>query len=141
MKEHFFHQPENQFSLVKTWSFFKIWVALISVISFVGDPSQFFFPSSGKLFFKKIFIFSQRKRILELKMVSRSRRKPVIKRILFPIDSNSDSTSQNEGLVKKIHLHYSEKLLSSATISRKSRKNGFQYQGRGYSIENGLTLI
>ena len=42
--------------------------------------------------------------------------------ILFSIDRNSDSTSQNEGFVKKIRLHYAEKLLSPAEISKKTRK-------------------
>ena len=58
-------------------------------------------------------------------MVSTSRKKAVNKRILFPIDRNSDSTSQNEGFVKKIRFHYAEKLLSPAGIS-KHVKNGFQ---------------
>ena len=44
----------------------------------------------------------------------------VNKRILFPIDRNSDSNSQNEGFVKKIHFHYAEKLLSLAGISKKN---------------------
>ena len=50
----------------------------------------------------------------------------VNKRILFPIDRNSDSTSQNEGFVKNIRFHYAEKLLSPAGISKKPVKNGFQ---------------
>ena len=53
-------------------------------------------------------------------MVSTSRKKAVNKRILFPIDRNSDSNSQNEGFVKKIHFHYAEKLLSLAGISKKN---------------------
>ena len=59
-------------------------------------------------------------------MVSTSRKKAANKRILFPIDRNSDSTSQNEGFVKKTRFHYAEKLLSSAGISKKLVKNGFQ---------------
>ena len=59
-------------------------------------------------------------------MVSTSRKKAVNKRILFPIDRNSDSTSQNEGFVKKIRFHYAEKLLSPTGISKKHVKNDFQ---------------
>ena len=59
-------------------------------------------------------------------MVFTRRKKPVNKRILFPIDKNSDSTSQNEGFVKNIRFHYAEKLLSPAGISKKPVKNGFQ---------------
>ena len=46
--------------------------------------------------------------------------------MLFPIDTNSDSTSQNEGFVKKIRFHYAGKLLSPAGISKKHVKIGFQ---------------
>ena len=49
-------------------------------------------------------------------------KKAVNKRILFYMDRNSDSTSQNEGFVKKICFHYAEKLLSPARISKKTRK-------------------
>ena len=55
-------------------------------------------------------------------MVSTSRKKAVNKRILFPIDRNSDSTGQNEGFVKKIHSQDAEKLLSPAGISKKIQK-------------------
>ena len=40
--------------------------------------------------------------------------KAVNKRILFPLNKSSDSTSRNEGLVKKISFHCMEKLLSPA---------------------------
>ena len=76
--------------------------------------------------FKEIVIFAQRKRSLELIMVSISRKKAVNKIILFPIDINSDSTSQNEGFVKKIRFHYAGKLLSPSGISKKHVKTGFQ---------------
>ena len=59
-------------------------------------------------------------------MVSTSGKKAVNTRILFPIGRNSDSTSQNEGFVKKIRFHYAEKLLSPAGISKKHVQNGFQ---------------
>ena len=85
-----------------------------------------FFPSSGKLLFKEIVISAQRKLSLELIMVSISRKKAVNKIILFPIDINSDSTSQNEGFVKKIRFHYAGKLLSPSGISKKYVKTGFQ---------------
>ena len=55
-------------------------------------------------------------------MVSKSRKEAVNKRILFPINRTSDSTSQNEGFVKKIRFHYAEKLLSPAVISKKHEK-------------------
>ena len=57
-------------------------------------------------------------------MVPISRKKAVNKIILFPIDINSDSTSQNEGIVKKISFHYARKLLSPAGISKKHIKIG-----------------
>ena len=53
-------------------------------------------------------------------MPSTSRKKAVNKRILLPIDKNSDSTSQNKGILKKIRFLYAEKLLSSAEISKKT---------------------
>ena len=62
-------------------------------------------------------------------------KKAVNKRILFPIDRNPDSTSQNEEFVKKIRFDYAEKLLSSAEMSKKLVKNGFKYKKRGYSIK------
>ena len=55
-------------------------------------------------------------------MVSKSRKKTVNKRIMFPIDRNSDSTNQNEGFVKYMRFHYVEKLLSTAGVSKKTRK-------------------
>ena len=55
-------------------------------------------------------------------MVSKSRTKSVNKRILFQIDRNSDSTSQNEGFVKNMLFHYVEKLLSPTGISKKTHK-------------------
>ena len=55
-------------------------------------------------------------------MVSTSRKKAVNKRILLPIDRNSDSTSEIEGFIKNIRFHYSEKLLSPAGIFKKTSK-------------------
>ena len=53
-------------------------------------------------------------------MAFTSRKKAVNKKMLFPIDRNFDSTSQNEGFVKKTRFHYVEKLLlSPAEISKK----------------------
>ena len=40
------------------------------------------------------------------------------KKILFPLDKNSDSISQNKGFVKKIRFHYAKKLLSPVGISK-----------------------
>ena len=45
-------------------------------------------------------------------------KKAVNKKILFPIDRNSDSANQNEGFVKK-KSHCAEKLPSPAEISIK----------------------
>ena len=103
---------------------------------FFGDPCQFFFLSAGKIFFKEIVIFGYWKQILELIMVSTSRKKVKVvnKRRQFPIDRNSDSTSQNEGLSNNIRFHYAERLLSLAGIPKKLLKNGSQ-QERGYSIK------
>ena len=66
----------------------------------------------------------------------------VNKRIPFPIDRNSDFTSQNEGFVKKICFYYAEKLLSLAGISKKTRKTCFPMVGeRRLLYEKGFTLI
>ena len=64
--------------------------------------------------------------ILELIMVSTSRKKAINKRILFPLDRNSDSTSQNERFIRKIRFHYAKKLPSPAGIPKKIRKKWFQ---------------
>ena len=66
-------------------------------------------------------------------MASTNRKKAVNKRILFPIDKNSDSTSQNEGFVKKIRFHYTKNLLSPTEISKKTRKKWFPIVGDFYS--------
>ena len=96
------------------------------LMSFFRGTLLVFFPFSGKLLFKEILISAQRKLRLELIMVSISRKKAVNKIILFPIDINSDSTSQNEGFVKKRRFHYAGKLFSPAGISKKHVKIGFQ---------------
>ena len=66
-------------------------------------------------------------------MASTSRKKAVNKRILFPIDKNSDSTSQNEGFVKEIRFHYTKNLLSPTEISKKTRQKWFPTVGDFYS--------
>ena len=76
-------------------------VKTIYFLHFLETPASFF-PSSGKALFREIVIFGLWKRSLELIIASTSRKKALNKRILFPIDRNSDSTSQNKGLVKKI---------------------------------------
>ena len=73
-------------------------------------------------------------------MVSTSRKKAANKRILFPIDRNTDSTSQNEGLVIKIRFHYAEKLLSLARISKKTRKKWFPILGERLLYKKWLYL-
>ena len=50
-------------------------------------------------------------------MVSARRKKAVNKKMLFPLNKNIDSTSRNEGFVKKKHFHYAKKLLSPAGIN------------------------
>ena len=71
---------------------------------------------------------------------STSRKEVLNKRILFPINRNSDSTSQNERFIKNIRFHYAEKLLSPEEISKKLVQNSFQ-QGSSYSIKNDSTLF
>ena len=95
-------------------------------MSFFRGTLLVLFPSSEKLLFKEILISAQRKLNLELIMVSISRKKVVNKIILFPIDINPDSTSQNEGFIKKIRFHYAGRLLSPAGISKKYVKIAFQ---------------
>ena len=47
--------------------------------------------------------------------------------IPFSLNKNSDSTSRNERFVKKIHFHYTKKLLSPEGIYvKKHIENGFQ---------------
>ena len=55
-------------------------------------------------------------------MVSTRRKKAVNKIILFPIDRNSHSTSQNERFIKKMLFHYAKRLLSPVGISKKTRR-------------------
>ena len=59
-------------------------------------------------------------------------KKAVNKRILFPIDENSDFTSQNEGFIKKIRFHYAEKLLGFKWC---------QIVGERLPYKNGFSLI
>ena len=88
---------------------------------FFETPTRFFM-SSEKLFFNEILIFGKWKRSLKQIMVSTRRKKAVNKIILFPIDRNSHSTSQNKRFIKKILFHYAKKLLSPAGISKNPRK-------------------
>ena len=46
-------------------------------------------------------------------------KKAVNKRILLPVDKNSDLKSHNERFVKKLRFHYVEKLLPLAEIPKK----------------------
>ena len=73
-------------------------------------------------------------------MVSTSRKKAVNKRILFPIDRNSDFTSKNEGLVKNMRFHYAEKLLSPGGISKKTRKKWLPIVGERSHYKKWLHL-
>ena len=72
-------------------------------------------------------------------MVSTSRKNGAKEKILFPINKNSDSTSQNKGFVKKTRFHYAEKLLSQPGIFEKTSKKWLPIVG--YSIKNSFTLI
>ena len=92
--------------------------------------SDNFFLSGGKIFFKEIFHFGWWKRILELIIVSTSRKNGVNKRRLFPTDKRSDSTNQNEGFIKKIRFHYAQKLHSPAAISKKNCQKWFPIVGQ-----------
>ena len=51
-------------------------------------------------------------------MIYKNGKNVVNKRTLFPLHRNSDSTSQNEGLIKKIRFYHAEKLLSPVEISK-----------------------
>ena len=61
-------------------------------------------------------------------------------KILFPIGRNSDSTSQNEGFVKKISFYFAEKLLSPAEISKKTRNKWLQIVGERLLYKKWLQL-
>ena len=100
-----------------------------------------FFPSSRKVFSNEILNFNQWKRILELITVSTNRgKKAVNKRIMFPVDKNSISTNQDEGLIKKILSHYAEKLLSPAEISKQTRRKQFPIVGERLLYKKWLHL-
>ena len=109
-------------------------------LHFSEITASFFFPSSRKLYFKEILISAEWKRSLVLMMVSASRKKAANKRILFPIDRNSDSTSQNKGFVKNMRFHCAEKLLSLAGISRKTRKKWLPIVGERLLYKKWLHL-
>ena len=88
-----------------------------------------FFPSIGKVFFNEILHL-----LVETDIrTNNGFHKLENKRILFPLDKNSDSISQNEGFVKNIRFHYAEKLLSTVGISKNNSLK--------MAIKNGVTLI
>ena len=71
-------------------------------LHFPKTPASFP-PSSGKVFVKEILVSAYWKEILELIVVSTSRKKSCTqKNTVF--DRNSDSRSQIEGFVKKIRF-------------------------------------
>ena len=67
-------------------------------------------------------------------------KKAVNKRILLPIDGNSDSTAQYEGFVIKIRFHFAEKLHSPARISKKTCKKSFPILGERLLCKKWLYL-
>ena len=73
-------------------------------------------------------------------MVSISMKAAINKRILFPIDRNSDSISQNEGFLKTIPFHYAEKLLYLAGIAKKTRKKWLPTVGEKLLYKKWLHL-
>ena len=85
---------------LKETIFFSIFQRVLPVI--------LFFSSGGKDVSRKCFIPASGK--------EKRKRKAANKRILFPLNKNFDSTSRNEGFVKKIRFHYAENLLSAAGI-------------------------
>ena len=113
-------------------------VKTIFFLQFSETPASFF-SSSGKVFFKEILIFGYWKRSLEILIVSTSRKNGAKKKILFPINKNSDSTIQNKEFVKKTRFHYADKLLSQPGISKKTSKKWLPIVG--YSMKNSFTLI
>ena len=53
------------------------------------------------------------------------------KKFLFPLNKNSYSTSRNDGLFKKVHFHFAEKLLSLAGIYiQRNRRKQFSIVGK-----------
>ena len=74
-------------------------------------PATIFFPSRENDVSRKSFIpaFPQKEK------------KAVNKRILLPLNKNSDSASRNERFVQK-SFHHAEKLLSSAGMYKMRRK-------------------
>ena len=79
-------------------------------LNFSETPADSFFPSIEKVFFNKILHL-----LVEADIrVNNGFHKQENKRILFPLDKNSDSISQKEEFVKKTRVHYAEKLFSPA---------------------------
>ena len=61
-------------------------------------------------------------------------KKAINKRILFPLDKSSDSTSQHEGFVKKIRFHY------ASGISKITRRKWFPIVGERLLYKKCLHL-
>ena len=64
----------------------------------------------------------------------------VNKRILFPIDRNTDSTSQNEGFVKKIRFHTRKSCFHREDYLKKTRKKWLPIVGERLLCKKWLHL-
>ena len=67
-------------------------------------------------------------------------KKAVNKRMLFPLEKNSDCTSQNDVFVEKIRFHPAEKLFSPAGISKNSHRKCLLLSRLLYKIWLDLNL-
>ena len=63
--------------------------------------------------------------VLKFKNDVLQQKKALNKSTSFIINRKSISTSQNEGFVKKIRFHWTEKLLPFELVSEKIKENGF----------------
>ena len=124
--------PSGQliFWLVETIFFFSIF----------RRPLTVFFRIQWKSIFQGNPYFRLVEMVFRANNGFHNQQKAVNKRILFPIDRNSDPTSQNEGFVKRIRFHYAEKLLSPPGISTKARKTWFPIAGEKLLYKKWLHL-
>ena len=128
---HFFRQQWKWKTMVENFP---------ARLLFWGNPASFF-SVQWKIIVQGNRYFCPKETEFRANNGFHKQKKAVNKIIPFPIDINSDSTSQNKEFIKKIRFHYAGKLLSPAGISKKNVKIGFQLSEKGYSIKNCFTLI
>ena len=117
MKQHFLVSAisllveiENSFER-KTFLLVDNWFSGLSkqfFCTFFEDPCHFC-PSSEKVFFKKNPYFWLKETDFRANIGFHKQKKAVNKKILFPLDTNFNSTSQNKRFLKKYKFPLREK--------------------------------